>query len=264
MNSLSTAIRTKNMDKLFMVRIASDSVQRPFTTLECHLVVRERFQIAPEALNLGAIPVNAGKEGQVTILSLGPELYEVVGLGALPQGVSARLEKSGIGGPDGKVWVLYAGVEAPLEKGRLAAVIPILTQAPDGSPGANVEIKMAGTGVDDVTITPSRLILRPGLNVAGPTSPAAKSAQVEAQLVSHLSGHSFRVTGYTLTGDEAEHLRLIATAYMPAADGSSGQWTLTLETRDAPTTAQFTGSIQLELDDPQYPHIELPYVGLGF
>ena len=260
----TTAVGTTNLDKLFMVRLASDSVTRPFVTLECHLVVRERFQIAPKSLNLGAIPINAGKEGQVTIKALGPDLYDIVGLGELPQGVVARLEKSAIGGQDGKIWVLYAGFLAPLDKGRLAAVIPLKTQAPDGTPGADVEVTMAGSGVDDVTVTPSRLILRPGLASSGSSDPEVKSAQVDAELISHLLGHRFRVTGYSIAGDEADQLRLIATPYLPASDGSSGQWTLTLETRGTPIRAQFTGSITLELDDPQYPQIEIPYAGLGF
>jgi len=260
----TTAIRTKNIDKHFMVRLASDSVVRPFITLECHLFVRQRFQVAPASIDLDAIPIGAGKEGKVTIKAMGPELSRITGLGPLPEGVVARVEESPLGGPDGGVWVLQAGFLPPLERGRIATQITLHTETLTGEPGMDLTVSLAGTGVDDVTVSPSRLILRPAHQPPGGAAPEANPARIEAQLVSHLAGHRFMVTGYTITGDAADALHLEAEAYLPALDGTSGQWNLALVAVEKPPLAAFTGTITIELDDPQYPTIEIPYAGLGF
>jgi hypothetical protein len=256
----TTAIRDKNIDKHFMVRLASDSVRRPFLTLECHLFVRQRFQVAPAAIDLGAIAIGAGGEGKLTIKSVGPELDELTGLGPLPPGVIARLEP----GAFADSWVLHAGFLPPLTKGRVASQILVHTQNAEGESGRDLSINLVGTGVDDITVTPPRLIIRPAPKRNDGLDPQAHPARIEAQLVSHLAGQRFKITGYDITGAAAGGLRLEVEAYQPSPDGSSGKWNLALVTTETPKLPSFTGAIMIELDDPHVPRIEVPYAGLGF
>lgn len=254
----TTAVAKKNLDKLFMVRLATDSVTRPFLTLECHLLVRQHFQVSPASLDFGDMPVGAGAKGVFTIRSLGLEHHRLVQLKEVPQGVEANLIESSASSQASPIWELTASFLPPIEKRRQAATLVISTLAPDGEPGPDLELTMAGTGVDDVSIRPQRLILRPNPRDTSGT------VSVSAELVSRLPGHAFRVTGYSIQGDQSDSLSLSAEAFESVSNGSSPRWNLTLETRTLPTATSFSGMIIIELDDPQYPRIELPYVGLGF
>ena len=257
----TTAIKVKNIDKLFMVRVASDSVRTPYVTLEVHLIVDLAFQLSPEQLELRDMPMGGGATAPITIKALGDVPGRLTGLGELPEGVFAELRESQLSRPGAPVWVLDAGFLPPLTPGRHAATIQVLTEGPEpGVPTAPLEIQLGGTAVPDVHLSPSRLVLRPGMG--DPDDPEA--SLVGAELETYLEGHRFAVTGYRILGDAAEHLELTVEPVLPDARGQTTHWQLQLRTRTPGPTGSFTGTIVFELDDPQYPTLELPYVGLDF
>ncbi|MDF1800785.1 MAG: DUF1573 domain-containing protein [Planctomycetota bacterium] len=253
----TTIIKVKNMDKLFMVRVISDSDLTPYLTLECHLIVRMAFQVFPEQLELRHMPVGGGAVKPITIKSLSTPAGRLTGVGELPEGVTATLRQSEISTIENPVWVLDAGFLPPVQLGRQAATILVETAAPDGTPTAPIEIQIAGNGVPDVNISPSRFVMRPGLG-------AESGSVVDGELETFLEGHRFRVTAFTIQGEAADHLEFQADPVLPDARGQSTRWLLKLSTREPGPTGAFTGTVVLELDDPQYATLEIPYVGLDF
>ena len=258
----TTEIRVKNIDKLFMVRVTSDSIATPYTTLEVHLVVQLDFQVAPEGLELPLMPQGAGETRPITIKPVGTRPGRITGVREVPPGVVAELRESELSRPGFPVWVLEAGFAPPLELGRHAATIILDTEGDEGVPTAPVEIQIAGTAVADLRLHPSRLVLRPGQGASDPEDPSA--ALIGAQLETFLPGHRFGVTGFQILGEAAEHLEFVAEPVLPDARGQSTHWNLRLSTRTPGPNGSFTGTVRLELDDPQHPTIDLPYVGLDF
>lgn len=253
----TTIIKVKNMDKLFMVRVISDSDRTPYLTLECHLIVRMAFQVFPEKLELRHMPVGAGAVQPITIKSLSTPPGRLTGVGELPEGVTATLRQSELSTIANPVWVLDAGFLPPVILGRQAATVIVETSAPDGTPTAPLEIQIAGNGVPDVNISPSRFVMRPGLG-------AESGSVVDGELETFLQGHRFAVTSFTIQGEAADHLEFQADPVLPDARGQSTRWLLKLSTREPGPTGAFTGTVVLELDDPQYATLEIPYVGLDF
>lgn len=252
----SDEVRQKNRDKLFMVRITSDSITTPFITLECHLIVRQLFQVSPAPLDLREIPMGGGGELTATIKAMGPDLHRVVGVGPLPEGVFAELAVSPMSGDDLLLWTLRAGFEPGLRAGRHNAEIHLETVDPEGAPGNDLVLQLSATATPDIVVRPERLMLRPGAK-GGP-------AEMHAELAARLAGQRLNVTGFSVTGEQADKLEFHAEPYQPFPDGTSPRWNLVLRTIGTPTTANFRGTLVLELDDPGNPRMEIEYVGLGF
>ncbi len=252
----SDEVRQKNRDKLFMVRITTDSVTNPFITLECHLIVRQHFQVAPEAIDLGDVPIGGGGEGLVTIKSIGPIFHQLVDLGPVPDGVFAQLEVNPMTTDDFYIWTLKAGFEAPMEAGRKAAEIRIRTVDSEGQPAPDLVVNLTATATEDIRVYPPKLVLRP--------APKGGNSVVHAELAAHLAGQRLNVIGYSILGSSADDLTVTAQAFQPMPDGTSSRWDISLETRTTPRESSFSGTIVLELDDPSTPRLEIPYVGLGF
>ena len=249
-------VREKNVDKLFMVRVTSDSVTTPFITMECHLIVRQHFQLAPAALDLGDVPLGALETGRVTIKALPPDDRRLVGLRELPPGVVAELEVSPLSNPESEIWTLQAGFEPAFELGRRAAEVRIMTTEANGQPAEDVVVQLTATASDPITVHPPRLILRP--------APDGGTARIQAELVARLAGQRVDVIGFSIEGSERDALSFSAEPFQPSPDGTSARWNLALETRTLPGASSFQGMIVIELDDPALPRLEVPYVGLGF
>lgn len=249
-------VRTKNVPKLFMVRVSSDSVTTPFVTLECHLVVREHFQVSPATLDLRTLPAGGSGEGVITIKSMAPDYHMLGDLGPLPEGVTAELARSPIVGDDLNVWTLKAGFLPPLEPGPKSAELRVHTLDQNGEPAEDLVIMMTANVTQAINVYPGRLILRPG--------PKGQPTQVLAELVAHLPGQRLNVLGFTIEGEQSEALSFSAEPYQPASDGTSQRWNLALGVQQPPSVPSFTGTVILELDSPSTPRYEIPYVGLGF
>ncbi|MFT5079537.1 MAG: hypothetical protein ACI9D0_001771 [Bacteroidia bacterium] len=255
------AVKVKNTHKHFMVRVSTDALENPYLTLECHLIVDKPWQIAPPSLNLMTVPQGAGATGMVTIKSLGEKGLMLGEIQGIPEGTTAVIRRqSQFTEP---VWTLEAGFTAPVAPGRQAFDVWIDTVRPDGTPAEPLLVKVAGTTIADVGFMPERMILRPNPPGIGIKTDKGLGKTI-AKLRTYLSGHTFKVVGYQITGDQAEHLEFDAQPVRPNAKGASKEWNLSLIAKDSLTVEQFTGTIEIELDDSQYKLMELPYVGLGF
>ena len=256
------AVKIKNIDKLFMVRISTNALDNPYLTLECHLIVDQPWQIAPASVNLLNVPQGAGATGKVTIKSANEKKGLMLGeIQSLPKGTTAKLvRQEQFQAP---VWTLEAGFLAPVPIGRQGFDVWIDTVRADGSPAEPILVKVAGNVTADVGFMPERMILRPNPSGIGIKTEVGLGKTI-AKLSSHLSGHTLKVVGYQITGDQADHLEFDAQPVRPNANGASSEWNLSLIAKDSLSVEKFTGTINIELDDAQYKQMELPYVGLGF
>ena len=256
------AVKVKNTDKLFMVRISTNALDNPYLTLECHLIVDQPWQIAPASVNLMNVPEGAGATGKVTIKSANEKRGLMLGeIQSLPEGTTAVLvRQEQFQAP---VWTLEAGFVAPVPLGRQGFDVWIDTVRADGTAAEPILVKVAGNVTADVGFMPERIFLRPNPPGIGIKTDAGLGKAI-TKLRSLLTGHTFKVVGYQITGEQAEHLEFDAQPVRPNANGASNEWDLSLIAKDSLPVEQFTGTIEIELDDAQYKQMELPYVGLGF
>jgi len=254
-------VKVKNTDKHFMVRVSTDSVDRPYLTLECHLVVDMPWQLAPSSLNLPRIPQGAGATGRVTIKALGTSGLLLGDIREIPSGTTATLTRQEQ--YTDPIWLLEAGFTPPVPLGRQAFSIWIDTVRKDGEPGEPLQVFVAGTTSPDVAFSPERLFLRPNPKGVGVKTEDGLGMTI-GKLRTHLDGHFLRVVGFQIKGDHADELEFNAVPVRPNPNGSSKEWDLSLIAKDTLSAPSFTGTVVLELDDPQYKKMELDYVGLGF
>jgi hypothetical protein len=257
----TTKVKVKNTDKLFMVRVSSNSVEKPYLTLECHLIVDMPWQIAPKSVNLQQIPQGAGATGIVTIKALGQAGMTLGEVLSTPEGTTTTLARQAHFSE--AVWTLEAGFTPPVELGLQGFDVMIETFTKDGIPGEPLQVRVSGTVTPDVSFVPPRLMLRPNPKGVGVKTDQGIGLTI-GKLRTLLSGHTFRVIGFRITGDHADDLEFNATPVRPNQNGASKEWDLSLMAKYSLTASQFTGTIEIELDDPQFKKMELPYVGLGF
>jgi hypothetical protein len=254
-------VKVKNTDKHFMVRVSTNSVERPYLTLECHLVVDMPWQLAPASVNLPQVPEGAGATGRITIKALGTAGLTLGEIRELPEGATATLTRQGQFMEP--VWVLDAGFTPPVPLGRQAFSVWINTIRKDGTEGEPLQVLVAGTTTPDVSFSPGRMILRPNPKGVGVKTDDGLGLAI-AKLKTHLQGHSLRVVGFQILGDHADELEFNVTPVRPNQNGGSIEWDLSLIALDTLSAPSFTGTIVLEIDDPQYKEMKLDYVGLGF
>jgi hypothetical protein len=244
----------RNKPKLVTVRIVSDSDRSPFTTLEVRVLVECDFRAAPEAVEVGRVAANGGGAGAARIFSVGDKARELVDVLEVPDGLIATLAPSQyLGDP---AWDLEVRVLPPVPLGYDTRTITLSTTGPEGEgEGEPYEIEVRFTGVPDVEVRPTRLLLRP----QAPGEPA----RAEALLFAHLPGQLLRLESAELAGDATDLLSVELVPERPDETGASSRWTIRLEAREELGPEAVHGTVTLRVDDSQIGAIEIPYLTLA-
>lgn len=241
---------TKNNHKLITLRILTDSPNGYFLTLEVHIFVEQPFALVPDTLALGRVPESGGGRGKIEIVRAGNLVHDLKEVLAPPAGVFAQLTKEiRLERP---VWVLEAGLEAPLARGPRTETLRIATEERPGVPGREIEVPLTATIVGDLATEPERLVF---------SAPRDAAQRASCEFFSLLAGQRLRVTGFELPEDQRVFLDARYEPLDPDDGGTSLRWRITLETRPpVPAEEMLTGKLLLRLDDPQHPNHELEYV----
>ncbi len=243
-------VATKNNHKLVTMRILTDSPNGYFLTLEVHVFVEKPFALVPGTLALGRVPESGGGRGRIEIVQAGSLAHELKEVLAPPAGVFAALTKEIRF--ERPVWVLEAGLEAPLTRGPRSATLRIATEQSPGVPGREIEVPLTATIVGDLATEPERLVF---------SAPRDAAQRASCEFFSLLAGQRLRVTGLELPEDQRALLGARYEALDPDDGGTSLRWRITLETLPPlPAQEMLTGKLLLNLDDPQHPSHELEYV----
>ncbi len=243
----------KNKDKIVLVRMTTDSERTPYLTLEARMKIHAPLQPIPPDVHLERIGINAGGEGYTDITPVLPSGEQVLGVLEAPDGVVTRIEPRELGGVT--LWRLYARIEPPVAMGYHEKWLRVKTSGPGGvGEGRPLDVKLRWTGVSDVEVAPARMLfLRNG---------AAGQELASAELITHMPGHRLKVLGHSLRGADESLLRVAIEPYAPDASGRATRWRIALEP-SAPLSGALEGVLVLELDDPQWPRVEVPFVRRG-
>ena len=244
-------IRLKNIDKLLMVTVTTDSENGYYIQLETHILVSRPFETVPHGFDFGRVPVNGGAARSVEVVQAGGFDHAITEVLEHPTGVMVELVPADRLGR--RVWTVTARIEPPLALGIWRGELRLGTRTVAGEPGRELVIPMTAMGVLDIQCDPARLAFRADPETAG---------EFLATLSSLLPGHRLRVVGAEVEAEHAELLSLSFEPVEPAAEGRSGNWGLVMRTRPPFPAAEeiLRGDARLTLDDLQNPEVVVPYV----
>jgi hypothetical protein len=244
----------QNKPKLIQVRIVTNSELEPYLTVDARLLVVAAFRCAPTAVDLGRVPLNGGGRGATRVFPGDDSGRQITGVASVPEGLEALVSESYQLGLT--AWDLEVRVQPPITPGYRTHQVQLSTTGPDGEgEGEPYTVEVRLTGVADVEIRPTRLLLRP--------LTLGELPRGEVQLFSHLTGHRLLIEGATVEGPGAEKLLVELRPDLPDDDGRSATWTIVLQASKALGPDPMMGVLKLTLDDPQHPELTVPYVSLG-
>lgn len=243
----------KNKDKIVLVRMTTDSPTTPYLTIEARMKVHAPLQPIPPDIHIERVGVNAGGEGHTDVTPMLPSGESVLDVLEAPEGVSVRIEPRDLAGVP--IWRVHARVEAPTPLGYHERWIKLRTSGPGGEgEGRPLSVKLRWTGAPDVEIAPARLLfLRNG--------PAGEERAL-AELMTHMPGHRLKVVAHSLLGPDAGKVSASIEPLAPDEHGRATRWSIALDPL-APSSGELNGVLVLELDDPQHPRLEVPFVRRG-
>lgn len=248
----STQAPVKNKDKIVLVRMTTDSERTPYLTIEARMKVHAPLQPIPPDIHIERVGVNAGGEGFTDITPVMPSGEEVLEVLEAPQGVVTRIEPRELAGV--RLWRLYARLDPPVEPGYHEKWIRVKTSGPGGvGEGRPLDVKLRWTGANDVEIAPARMLF---------LRSAAGGEVASAELITHMPGHRLKVLGHSLRGAENAGLRVAIEPLTPDESGRASRWSIALEP-SAPLSGALEGVLVIDLDDPQWPQVEVPFVRRG-
>jgi len=245
-------IKYKNTDKLTMVVVRSDSRSTPFLRLEAHLFVTQAFQVTPEAIDLGEIPISSGARARTDIITGVPgSLYRILEVLETSEGLTARIAEDARASET--LWQVQVELAPPLEFGPWQGHVLLGTTAEDGSgDGAPLRVEVRGRVVADVVPYPP---------VFGFLSPAAGAGpRAEGSLRALAPGHRIKIVDAELVGEVPDGLRVQYEADGPDAEGRSSRWRLLIEAPADLELELFTGILRVILEDPEQKPIEIDFV----
>lgn len=248
-------VRTKNTDKLSMVRLRTDSPHNTFPRLEVHAFVEQLVQATPPEIDLGDVAVSTGGWGTSDLISGRREVpIEIRGVLRTDAGLSARLEESERFGM--RLWVLTAELEPGLPLGpyRGEIVLDVRdSRAPEESRPFTVPVRARVS--PDVVLRPPGVTLLP--------QPGREGLSAEARVVSLVPGARLRVLGVELEGEGAEAVRARAEPVEVDSEGRAQTWRLVLESDPLPPGSLLRGKARVRTDAAGAPPLELAWVARG-
>ena len=250
-------IRQKNLDKLLIVTVTTDSPNGYYQNLEAHIIVSRPFEIVPAAINMGRIPANGGGVAALDVVPAGGYDHSLGEIVSQPASTSVNLERFEQGDRGG--WKLTVRLEPPLDLGLWKDEVVLSTLDPLGEPGIEIRVPVSALVVGDISADPPRLAFY-----------ADPGAVAQTRLRSLLTGQRLRVLAAAV---EPDHADMLAVRFEPVGhapdDGhdhgsaeESDDWTLFLEPVP-PLSAPggvLRGSVRVTLDDAQNPELLVPYV----
>lgn len=250
--SIDTArITQKNTVKLLQVRVVTDSEFDPFLTLECSILADQPFRVERSRADLGRMARSVGGRTQAVILPNGESGAVITGLGAVPDGIVASVERSPEGGAR---WTLSVEVLPPVAVGSYSRKVELLAATPTGEPLPPFEVEVRGLGLADVEVRPSRIVLRDFGDAASPP--------VTVEVLSNIPGRRLRIVRTSVTGSVADLVRVEAIPVDPDPEGRSERWEVSVSTLPGIAAERFSGGLRIEFEDPSLPPLDVTYAGM--
>jgi hypothetical protein len=243
----------KNVDKVVVVRLVTDSVEEPFFTLDARMKIIAPFNAVPPVLDLGRVPQSGGAEGAIDIVPVLGDDQLLIDVAKSPKSTEVQLVPPFPGG--GPAYKLRVKLLPPLALGNFEATVALHTREPNGNPGRPFEIPLRAYVVGDVEVLPARFSFA--------KAPQGGPERAEGDLFARLAGGQLRVTKYDFAGATTSNLRAELTPIEPDAEGRAAQWHIVIEATGDLGNETISGTLVLETDDPQFARIEIPWLRRG-
>lgn len=246
-------VPARNTIKRVLVQTVTDSELEPFLSLEISFVVEMPFQVVPATIRLGQVGIGAGARGKTDIVPIGATGVEIVDVLEAPENMLVELTPQSRVGSD--YWELKVQLMPPLEPGHQTHVVRLRTTGPAGDgDGKPLEVKVEATGVDDVSVVPTRLVF--------PKADSPRPAVATIEILARAPGHVLRIVDTHLDGDRSGELEVVTTPARPDEEGRSNRWRIELKEPEG-ERPPLAGTLTVVLDDPQYPEFQIPYMRLN-
>jgi hypothetical protein len=254
------AVQKNNADKHVSVRVVTDSLTRPYLTLEAHIIAETPLQATPTTLDFGQLAAGAGGSARVELLPVGESGLVPAAITSAPPGISARIER-GQTAPR-ETWVVVAELLPPLQPGAIHTRIELElvpraelglvgVPRPDVPAARRFELPVHAQIVPDLGLEPVQLAL---------VGERGKAASGSSTLRTRLPGHRVLATRVQLNGPLSEHLSATLEAEAPDAAGRAASWIVRLEASPDFPTGFAAGKGSIEIDDAQYPRVEFEWI----
>ncbi len=251
----ASQVRTKNTDKLSMVRLRTDSPRNTYPRLEVHAFVEELVQATPPEIDLGEVARSTGGWGTSDLISARREVgIEIPGVLRASEGLRAKVEETERFGM--RLWVLTVELEPGLPLGpyRGEVVLDVRdSRAPAESRPFTIPVR--------ARLSPDVVLRPPGVTLLPRPDGAGLSA--EARVVSLVPGARLRVLEVEPGADAGTELRARAEPIEVDSRGRAQQWRIVLEADPLPPGEVRTGRARVRTDVEGGADLELAWVLRG-
>lgn len=237
----------RNIDKLAVMRLITDSEMDPYVTFELHMLAQSLFEMSPASVRLGMVPQFGGKGTTIKIFSrMYSKPARVLEVIDTPPGLEANLALI----PDGTnhFWNLTVRLLEGTKMGgyRSKLVLSTTDDQGEGDEG-RIEVSVTATVVESILMTPQHVSFG-GLKAGEPV-------ELTCQLEALLPGQRFQVLDTNLSGPSAEYLEVRVKHLLPDGDGRSQYVHVFLSTSDKHPLGLIEANLEVLLDDDQVPRI---------
>lgn len=244
-------VQRKNIDKLALVRLRCNSQNNAFMTFELHVVVKLLFQSTPVELDIGRVAESVGGSGFTEIARAIPDHHaNVIAVESHDPALEVSLTESKRFGLS--LWTLAAKLPPGQPLGPHLSEIVLETEDDQGRKG-QFTVQVLGQVVTDIVTEPATAAL-------GEFS-SADGRSFEARLRSLVPGHRYSVSEIEVDGANSDAIQVEYSPVEPDEQGRSSEWSITLNISAGESEGVFSGHLAIQLDDPQYPTVRLPYSG---
>ncbi|MGK0216672.1 MAG: hypothetical protein ACI9HE_000144 [Planctomycetota bacterium] len=237
----------RNIDKLAVMRIVTDSELDPYLTFELHMLAQSLFELSPASVKLGLVPQYGGKGTTIQLFSRmyskPARILEVI---ESTPGLEASLALI----PDGSghFWNLTVRlIESERMGGFLGKVVLSTTDEQGEGEEGRLEVSVSATVVDPILMTPQHVSF-------GAIKPGEKKS-LRCQIEALLPGQRFQVMEANLSGPSAEYLKASIKHLVPDSDGRAQYVHLTLEASEQLPLGLIEANLEVLLDDESIPRI---------
>jgi hypothetical protein len=218
-----------------------------------HLIVELEFQATPAELNLGSVPMSSGARATSDIIRGVPGSgLAIEGVLTKSPGLEVTVSPQSRFGKE--LWVVEAILLPPLNPGPWQGEIELATRGPEG-PARSFKIPLRAQIVADIVVQPATL----GFS---PFSPA-RGATATAQLLSLVPGRRIKILSAEIKGSLPPGLELGFEAIQVDNLGRAERWGLILKAPPSYPRQRVLGQLVFELDDPDQPRVEVPFIFTG-
>ncbi len=253
MKTDTTEIGVPNRDKLSMVRLRCDSKNTAFMTFELHLIAKLLFQATPFDINMGQIAHSSGGSSFSEIIASIPGSgAKIIDIESSDPSIETTLTESVRFGVT--LWTLTTRIPGEYELGPHRSEVVLRTTDVDGEgDSGRFKLGVMAQVVEDVVAMPPTASLG--------SFPREDGRTVETTVRTLVPGHRLKILGSEISGEGADELTVTFSPASPDDAGSSTEWIVALTIAPGATRDVYGGVITLELDDPQYPTLKVPYTG---